>query len=55
MEILECKKKGVSGWKNGTKGKCHIGIEGKQRAIRSQKKKKAKVWADKEKNKSTKK
>jgi len=39
-EIVACEKNGVSGWKFGRNGECHIGIEGKQRAIRDQKIKK---------------
>jgi hypothetical protein len=47
MAILKCKKKGVDGWKNGESGICHIGIEAKQRAIRDEKKEKAKKWKEK--------
>jgi len=45
MDIIECEKEGVIGWKCGEDGICHIGIDGKQRAIREQKKLKAEEWA----------
>lgn len=41
MEILECEKNGVSGWKCGEDGECYIGLEAKQKAFRMQKKIKA--------------
>ena len=44
MELIECTKKGAKGYKNGKSGTCHIGQEAKQRAIRDEKKKKAKAW-----------
>lgn len=45
MNILECEKKGVKGWKCGEDGTCYLGMDAKQRAIRDQKRKKAKEWA----------
>ena len=44
MNILKCEKRGQDGWKCGKDGICHIGIEGKQRAYKDQKKIKAKEW-----------
>lgn len=41
MEILECTKNGVKGWKCGEDGECHIGLEAKQEAFREQKRLKA--------------
>ncbi len=54
MKILKCEKNGTEGWKCGEDGICHIGIEGKQRAYRDQKRIKAKKWANKEKKASEK-
>lgn len=38
IPVIACEKNGVAGWKCGSNGTCHIGLEGKQRAIRECKK-----------------
>jgi hypothetical protein len=46
MEILQCEKNGVQGWKCGENGECYVGLEAKQKAFREQKKIKALEFAE---------
>ena len=46
MEIIQCTKEGVQGWKYGENGECHIGLEGKQRAFQDRAEAKAEEFME---------
>lgn len=49
LELQECEKNGVSGWRFGASGECFVGRFAKQQAFRAQKRAKVSMWREKPK------